>query len=83
MAEVVQNWWRLKHGSGFNRLTVGAEQYNRIYAAASRSIERLRLKGLIRLFKEIVGPPVILIFLTDDGIKMASMLEKRDATQAQ
>jgi hypothetical protein len=77
MTDIVQSWWRLRDGSGpFNRPIVGEREYNQVYASISRSIERLRLRGLIRVFKETTGPPVILVFLTDAGVEVAQRLEQ-------
>lgn len=74
LADIAEFWWRVRGGSGsFSRADVGEKEYNRIYVSVSRSIERLRLKNLIRVFKEITGN-MTLILLTDSGLKMAKPL---------
>jgi hypothetical protein len=61
---------RYDGGQVFTRSGIGAEEYDRIHATLSRSLERLRQRGLIRVFKDVTGAGTV-VGLTDGGTEVA------------
>lgn len=80
VADILKSMWgrgEEKIGQSFSRRTLGTERYGQIHASLSRSIERLRLRGLVRIFKDVAGGAGTIIALTGYGGKMAKWLEYR------
>jgi hypothetical protein len=61
---------RCDGGQVFTRSGIGAEEYDRAHATLSRSLERLRQRGLIRVFKDVTGAGTAVI-LTVAGVEVA------------
>ncbi|MCX5887936.1 MAG: hypothetical protein NTY36_00620 [Deltaproteobacteria bacterium] len=64
-----------KDGQVFDKATIGAQEYNRGHATLSRTIERLRQRSLIRIFKDVTRYGTM-ISLTSAGIEAAQGLRK-------
>lgn len=55
----------------FSLSNVEAGEYGQIHATLSRSVERLRLRGLTETYKNVTGGVGTIVALTADGIAMA------------
>ena len=59
-----------KDGQVFDRASIGKREYNRGHAILSRTLERLRQRGLIRVFKDVTSYGTM-VGLTSAGSEIA------------
>lgn len=79
VSEIISNLWQARADFTFSRDAVSPAEYEKTHITISRSIERLRRRGLTRTFKDVTGAPGTLVYLTDAGIEVAQELEQKDA----
>jgi hypothetical protein len=65
-------------GPGFSRETVTPPEYEKTHVSISRSLERLRMRGLLRIFKDVMRTPGTLVYLTDAGRSEAEFLRQEE-----
>lgn len=69
-----------KDGQVFDRSSIGKREYNRGHSTLSRTLERLRQRGLIRVFKDITLYGT-LVALTSAGSELARGMVKEEDTE--
>lgn len=65
----------------FSRGSVGAGDYGQIHSTLSRSLERLRLRGLTRTFKDVAGAVGTIIILTAFGRQVAHEIAEAEGEE--
>ena len=65
----------------FSRSNVGAGDYGQIHATLSQILERLRLRGLTRTFKDVAGTPGTIIALTAFGRQVAQEIAEAEGEE--
>jgi hypothetical protein len=81
VSDILSSLWPTAEGNGsqpFSRSNVGAEGYGQVHSSLSRSIERLRLRGLTRTFKDVAGTPGTIIALTAFGRQAAQEIAEAE-----
>jgi hypothetical protein len=63
-------------GADFTLSIVGKARYDRFHSLLSRTIARLKARGLVRVFKETVGQAT-LIMVTPQAVKILQQLNKK------
>lgn len=74
VGDILNSLWPTAGENGaqiFSRSNVGVEEYGQVHSSLSRSIERLRLRGLTRTYKDVTGAAGTIVSLTAFGRQAA------------
>jgi hypothetical protein len=74
-AALVSQIIEAREGPNFSPAKVGKVKYNQTHSSLSRTLERLRQREMLRIFKEIIGNATAII-LTDEGYEVARELSE-------
>jgi hypothetical protein len=80
-AVLVANIIEVIKGPRFSREMVTPAEYEGTHVSISRSVERLRRRGLVRIFKDVTRAPGTLVYLTSEGIAEAEFLRQEEAAE--
>ena len=81
VADILNSLWEPAGENGtqtFSRSGVGPGDYGQIHSTLSRSVERLRLRGLTRTFKDVSGSVGTIIALTAFGRQVAQEIAEAE-----
>lgn len=84
VADILSSLWPTAEGDGsqpFSRRTAGSGEYGQIHATLSRSVERLRLRGLTKTYKDVTRAAGTIVGLSASGIAMAKGIMEAEESE--